>query len=73
MTPRPCGSHPSRIASDVGEGVARIAADGRACDNPDLGILVMRKDFLEKHPDVAKGYLRAELEAQRYLLDPTNW
>ncbi|MDR3045494.1 MAG: ABC transporter substrate-binding protein [Desulfovibrio sp.] len=63
----------SRIADDVGEGVAHIAADGRACGNPDLGILVMRKDFMEKYPDVAKGYLRAELEAQRYLLDPANW
>jgi len=63
----------SRIADDVGEGVAHIAADGRACDNPDLGILVMRKDFMEKYPDVAKGYLRAELEAQRFLLDPANW
>lgn len=63
----------SRIASDVGEGVARIAADGRTCDNPDLGILVMRKDFIDKYPAVAKGYLRAELEAQRYLLDPANW
>jgi NitT/TauT family transport system substrate-binding protein len=63
----------SRVASDVGEGVARIAADGRACDNPDLGIVVMRKDFIEKYPEVAKGYLRSELEAQRYLLDPANW
>ena len=63
----------SRIASDVGEGYARIVADGRAADNSDLGILVMRKDFMEQYPDVAKGYLRAELEAQRYLLDPANW
>ena len=63
----------SRIAADVGEGNARIVADGRACDNPDLGMVVMRKDFIEKYPDVAKGYLRAELEAQRYLLDPANW
>ena len=63
----------SRIADDVGEGITRIAADGRACDNPDLGILVMRSDFMSKHPEVAKGYLRAELEAQRYLLDPANW
>jgi NitT/TauT family transport system substrate-binding protein len=47
--------------------------DGRAADNPDLGILVMRKDFMEKYPAVAKGYLRSELEAQRYLLDPANW
>ncbi|PKN07580.1 MAG: nitrate ABC transporter substrate-binding protein [Deltaproteobacteria bacterium HGW-Deltaproteobacteria-8] len=63
----------SRIASDVGEGVARIVADGRACDNPDLGIVTMRKDFMEQHPQVAKGYLRSELEAQRYILDPKNW
>jgi NitT/TauT family transport system substrate-binding protein len=63
----------SRVASDVGEGIARIVADGRACDNPDLGILVMRSDFMKKHPEVAKGYLRAELEAQRYLIDPANW
>jgi NitT/TauT family transport system substrate-binding protein len=63
----------SRVASDVGEGYSRIAADGRAADNPDLGMLVMRKDFIDKYPAVAKGYLRAELEAQRYLLDPANW
>lgn len=62
----------SRIASDVGDGSVRIVADGRACGNPDLGILVMRKDFMEQHPDVAKGYLRSELEAQRFLLDPAN-
>lgn len=36
-------------------------------------MVVMRKDFMDKHPDVAKGYLRSELEAQRYLLDPKNW
>jgi NitT/TauT family transport system substrate-binding protein len=63
----------SRIASDVGEGLVRIVADGSACDNPDLGILVMRADFIKKHPEVAKGYLRAELEAQRFLVDPANW
>ena len=63
----------SRIGTDVGEGIARIVADGSACDNPDLGILNMRSDFIANHRDVAKGYLRAELEAQRYMLDPANW
>jgi len=63
----------SRVASDVGEGIARIVADGSACDNPDLGILIMRADFMKQYPEVAKGYLRAELEAQRYLIDPANW
>jgi NitT/TauT family transport system substrate-binding protein len=33
----------------------------------------MRKDFMEKYPEVARGYLRAELEAQRFLVDPANW
>lgn len=62
----------SRIATDVGDGSVRIVADGRACDNPDLGILVMRKDFMDKNPEVAKGYLRSELEAQRFMMDPAN-
>lgn len=62
----------SRIADDVGEGIARIVADGSACGNPDLGILVMREDFIQNHPEAASGYLRSELEAQRYILDPAN-
>ncbi|MDR2443589.1 MAG: NrtA/SsuA/CpmA family ABC transporter substrate-binding protein [Deltaproteobacteria bacterium] len=62
----------SRIADNVGEGYVRIAADGSAADNYDLGILVMRNDFIQNHPEAAKGYLRSELEAQRFLLDPKN-
>jgi len=63
----------SRIADDVGEGLVRIVADGRPVNNPDLGILVMRKDFIDKNPEVAKGYLRSELESQRYVMNPANW
>lgn len=62
----------SRIATDVGEGSVRIVADGSACGNPDLGILVMRNDFIKNKPEIAKAYLRSELEAQRYLMDPAN-
>lgn len=62
----------SRIANDVGEGIVRIVADGRACDNPDLGMVVMRSDFIKDHPEVAKAYMRSELESQRYVMDPAN-
>jgi len=62
----------SRIATDVGEGIARIAAAGQAIPVPDVGTIIMRADFLEKHPEIAKAYLKSELEAQRYLLDPAN-
>ena len=63
----------SGLASEVGEGAGRIVADGSACDNKDLGIMVMRSDFMEKHPDVAAGYLRSDLEAQLFMLNPANW
>lgn len=63
----------SELASEVGEGVGRIVADGSACDNKDLGIVVMRKDFMEKYPKVAEGYLRSDLEAQLFMLNPDNW
>jgi NitT/TauT family transport system substrate-binding protein len=62
----------SRIADNVGEGYVRIAADGSSAENYDLGILVLRNDFIKEHPEAAKGYIRSELEAQRYLLDPAN-
>ena len=62
----------SRIASDVGEGYARIVATGSSCGNDDVGVILMRADFMENHSDVAKGFLKAELEAQRYMLDPAN-
>ena len=63
----------SGLASEVGEGVGKIVADGSACDNEDLGIVVMRSDFMEKHPKVAEGYLRSDLEAQLFMLNPDNW
>lgn len=53
--------HIPGLASEVGEGVGKIVADGSACDNEDLGIVVMRSDFMEKHPKVAEGYLRSRI------------
>lgn len=63
----------SGLASEVGEGVGRIVADGSACDNKDLGIVVMRSDFMEKYPKVAEGYLLSDLMAQLFMLNPDNW
>lgn len=63
----------SRIGDFVGEGVAREVATGHNFDIPDAGFIAMREDFLKKYPDIAKGWLTAELEAQQYLLNPANW
>ncbi|MCE5335455.1 MAG: ABC transporter substrate-binding protein [Desulfobacteraceae bacterium] len=63
----------SRVTDLVGEGIARIAATGTSVNNPDLGILLMRGDFVDKRPDLAEAWIRAELDAQIYMSDPKNW
>lgn len=63
----------SRIGNLVGEGVAKIVATGNNFNAPDAGFVAMRADFVQKHPDAAKAWLKAELEAQQYILDPKNW
>jgi NitT/TauT family transport system substrate-binding protein len=63
----------SRITDLVGEGLARVAATGTCVNNPDLGILLMRGDFVDNHPDLAEAWIRSELDAQMYLADPKNW
>lgn len=63
----------SRVGDLVGEGLVRIAATGTAVNNPDLGILIMRDDFVTQHPQLAEAWIRSELEAQLYLSDPKNY
>ena len=63
----------SRVGDLVGEGLVRIAATGTAVQNPDLGILVMRGDFVEQNPQLAEAWIRSELEAQQYISDPKNY
>lgn len=63
----------SRIGELVGEGVARIVTTGYDFNADDAGFLAMRSDFIEKHPDLARAWLQAELDAQLWILDPANW
>ena len=63
----------SRVGDLVGEGLVRIAATGTAVKNPDLGILIMRADFVEQNPILAEAWIKSELEAQQYLVDPKNY
>ena len=63
----------SRISDLAGEGVARIVATGHNFGTPDAGFVAMRADFVQKHPDLAQAWLKAELEAQQFIMDPKNW
>src|SRR5438552_10431979 len=63
----------SRIGDIVGEGFARIAATGHTFGISDAGAIPMREDFLKEHPDIVEAWLRTELQAQQYVIDPKNW
>jgi NitT/TauT family transport system substrate-binding protein len=63
----------SRIGDFVGEGIAREIATGHSFDIPDGGFIAMRSDFTAKNPAIAKAWLKTELEAQQFILDPKNW
>ncbi len=63
----------SRICTQVGEGIARIVATGTCVNNPDLGMLIMRGDLIDKTPHLAEAWIKSELDAQLYLSDPNNW
>lgn len=54
------------------EKVAKRVASGVNFNEDDSGFLVMREDLIRLRPDVAKGWLNAELDAQLYVSDPKN-
>ena len=63
----------SRIGDIVGEGAARVVATGYTFGIADAGAIAMREDFMKQRPDIVEAWLKTELEAQRYVLDPKNW
>ncbi len=54
------------------EGLARRVASGGSVGENDGGFLAMRADLIKQRPDVVKGWLNAELDAQLYVADPRN-
>jgi NitT/TauT family transport system substrate-binding protein len=63
----------SRIGDIVGEGAGRIVATGYTFGISDAGAIAMREDFMKQRPDIVEAWLKTELEAQRYVLEPKNW
>ncbi len=56
----------------VGDGLARLIATGKSVQENDGGLLGMRADLIKQRPDVVKGWLQAELDAQLFIADPKN-
>ena len=56
----------------VDAGLARRVASGTLATQTDAGFLEMSEQLLQERPDVAEAWLKAELDAQRYLSNPKN-
>jgi NitT/TauT family transport system substrate-binding protein len=56
----------------VNDGLARRVASGASAGLTQAAFLVMSKDLIDQRPDVAEGWLKAELAAEKYLADPAN-
>jgi NitT/TauT family transport system substrate-binding protein len=56
----------------VAEGLARRVGTGNNFDETDAAFLDMRADLIKQRPDVVKGWLEAELDAEQFLADRKN-
>jgi NitT/TauT family transport system substrate-binding protein len=52
----------------VEAGHARYVATGAAYGTPDADFTLMRQDFIEKNPEAAAGWLKAEIEAVQFMV-----
>lgn len=56
----------------VQEGLARRVASGANYGLKDSSYVIMSAELIKQRPDVVKGWLNAELDAQKFLADPAN-
>jgi ABC-type nitrate/sulfonate/bicarbonate transport system substrate-binding protein len=52
----------------VEAGYARYAVIGAVWNEKDANFTLMRQDFIEKHPEAAKGWMKAEIEAVQFMV-----
>lgn len=53
----------------VEKGLARYVATGAPYDVPDADFTLMRQDFITKNPEAAAGWIKAEIEAVRFMIE----
>jgi NitT/TauT family transport system substrate-binding protein len=55
------------IAQLVDEGIGRVVTTGIDINNQDAWFIIMRKDFIDQHPAVALGWLKADIAAWQFI------
>ena len=60
------------VSTVAGSGDARVVATGHPWGERDSGVIICRKDFMDKNREVVKAWLKSEIEAQMWYYDPRN-
>ena len=65
----PQGSVMSTLA---GSGEARVVSTGYPWGQQDSGVIICRKDFMDRNRAATKAWLKSEIESQMWTCDPKN-
>jgi len=57
------------VAQILESGIGRVALIGSLWGSKDISFVLMRKDFIDTYPEVAKGWIKADIEALKFMLD----
>jgi NitT/TauT family transport system substrate-binding protein len=56
------------VAQIINHGFGKLVFTGSKWAAQDANFLLMRKDFIDKYPDAAKGWLKADIEALQFSI-----
>jgi ABC-type nitrate/sulfonate/bicarbonate transport system substrate-binding protein len=56
------------VSQIVDQNIGKIAATGSIYGVQDASFIIMRKDFIDQNPQAAKGWIKADLEALKFML-----
>lgn len=60
------------LSTIAGSGGARIVATGQPWGARDSGVIICRKDFMDRNREIVKAWLKSEIETQMWYYDPRN-
>ncbi len=56
------------VAQIMNHGFGKLAFTGSTWAAQDANFILMRKDFIDKYPEAAKGWIKSDIEAMLYIL-----
>ncbi|MEW6660897.1 MAG: ABC transporter substrate-binding protein [Bacillota bacterium] len=57
------------VAQIAGQGIGKVVSMGSIWGAEDANFILMRYDFIQKHPAAAKGWIKADIEALKFVME----